>query len=123
MIMFEFRVNKSFLKYTNHPITIPQAYHPLLLKNVYGGAGKKTISARVIPPKGRILDGKIYYGKAGYGPYYQIKVLGAYPSDYFGNLKIGESIWVSIAKSGQQINVKILSRKQIRELAEKLLSE
>ena len=123
MITFLFTVNKSFLERTNHPITIPRAYNSELVSAIYGGSGARTIPVTITPPKGRILNGEIYYGKASYGPYYQIKVLGEYPSYYFGNLKIGESILVSIAKSGQQINVKILSQKQIRERYEKLMSE
>ena len=119
MIKFFFQVGKSFLKYTNHPITIPRAYNSKLVSAIYGGTGARTIPVTVTPPKGRILNGEIYYGKASYGPYYQIKVLGEYPSDYFGDLKIGELIMVSIDKTGKQTNVRIFSQKQIRAAAEK----
>ena len=123
MIKFFFQVGKSFLKYTNHPITIPRAYNSKLVSAIYGGTGARTIPVTVTPPKGRILNGEIYYGKASYGPYYQIKVLGQYPSDYFGDLKIGESVMVSIVKSGRHANVRIISQKQARAAAEKLVSQ
>lgn len=123
MITFIFTVGKSFLERTNHPITIPRAHNSKLVDDIYGGAGRKTIPVLVIPPKERVLNGEIYYGTNNFGPYYQIKVLGDYPSDYFGDLKTGEPVWVSIAKSGEQVNVKIFSQKQIQQLAEKHLTQ
>ena len=122
MNTFFFKVNKSFLENTNHPITIPRENNTTLLENIYKGRGEKTIPVRIIPPNGRKLSGEIYYGVSGYGPYYQIKVLGSYPSDYFGNLKIGEIIGVNIERNIENIEVKIISPQRIREKAEKLLS-
>jgi len=120
MITFFFTVNKSFLEYVNHPITIPRKSNSSLIKEIYSGAGNKNMLVCIIPPNGRILNGQIYYGKSSYGSYYQIKVLGNYPSDYFGDLKIGEIIGVSIKKTGEKINVKITSPNKLREIAEKL---
>lgn len=120
MITFFFRVGKSFLKYSNHPITIPRENNSSLVKDIYGGSGKKTIKANVIPPKGRILDGEIYYGIANWGEYYQIKVLGQYPSDYFGHLKIGELLGITIKKADNNITVRILSPQGLKAIAERL---
>jgi hypothetical protein len=93
-----------------------------LIKDIYGGSKNKTIKVKIIPPtpKGRILDGEIYYGVSGYGPYYQIKVLGDYPSDYFGHLKIGELLGVTIKKTDKNITVRILSPQELKAIAEKL---
>jgi hypothetical protein len=122
MNTFFFRVNKSFLENTNHPITIPRANNSRLVEEIYEGSGNKTISVYITPPQGRILYGEIYYGKNAWGHYYQIKVLGNYPSDYFGNLKIGEIIGVNIKRSGEKINVRIFSPQEIRKSAERLLA-
>ena len=108
MILFPFTINDSFLEYSNHPITIPQKYHAPLISSIYQGNGCRTIPVHIEPPAKRILDGEIYYGrKPGGEEYYQIKVLGAYPGYYFGDLKIGDIVYVGITISGAKINVKI----------------
>lgn len=117
MIIFDFRVNKTFLEYPNHPITIPKTHYSELISFIYRGKGNRTVPVRINPPTGRILDGKIYCGTAGYGTYYQIKVMGTYPGVYFGDLKIGDVVCVSIARSDERINVKILSPKQKQQIA------
>ena len=121
MILFLFEVKKAFLKYTSHPITIPRENYIQLIEDIYEGSGERTIPVSIIPPNGRILDGSIYYGISGYGPYYQIKVKGEYPSDYFGNLRIGETIGVNIQRSRKKINVKLISPENLREAGNKLL--
>lgn len=109
MILFRFTINDSFLEHSNHPITIPQAYHASLITSIYQGNGCRTISVRIEPPSKRILDGEIYYRrKPGGEEYYQIKVLGTYYGYYFGDLKIGDIVHVGITRSGAKINVKIL---------------
>jgi hypothetical protein len=105
MIKFFFKIEKAFLKYSNHPITIPRVHYTRLVDEIYEGTGKKTIQVRITPPSGRILNGEIYYGIAGYGPFYQIKVLGSYPSDYFGNIKIGNILQVTIKIIRDKIHV------------------
>lgn len=115
MVSFPFTVNKSFLEYSNHPITIPCAYYSSLISSIYQGKGCRTIPVLIDPPTKRMLNGEIYYGVAGRGEYYQIKVLGEYPGVYFGNLKIGDTVWVVIKKSGEKINVKIVSPKELQE--------
>src|SRR4030042_525134 len=103
MITFSLTVVPSFLNYPNHPITIRRAYYERLTEEIYDGHGEKTIKVRITPPSGRILDGEIYYGKAGYGPFYQIKALGRYPNDYFGNRKINDILKVTIKKIGDNV--------------------
>jgi hypothetical protein len=107
MILFPFKINKSFLKYPNHPITIPRENNSRLIEEVYGGNGNKTIPVRITPPRGRNLTGEIYYGISGYGPYYQIKILGDYPGYYFGNLQTGDIVLITIKSIDKKIDVKI----------------
>jgi hypothetical protein len=110
MISFIFRVNKSFLEYSAHPITVPNSKTKLLIKEIYGGMGERNQEIKILPPGSRrILDGHIYYGVTNDHPYYQIKVLGSYPSDYFGHLKIGKSLLVKIEKQDNIIQVSMVS--------------
>lgn len=105
MISFVFTVNKSFLESSNHPITVPNCAEESLIKEIYEGKGEKNQKVEIIPPCGRPLDGHIYYGITRHHPYYQIKVLGCYPSDYFGHLKIGDSLFVEIEKKQNRIQI------------------
>ncbi len=122
MIMFPFRVGKAFLESTNHPITIPRKYNPELLSEIYMGPGEKALPVSIIPPKGRTLNGEIYFGVSSYGPYYQIKIMGAYPGWYLDNLSIGDVILVAIAKAGDKVNVNLVTPDEIRKMSDKLLS-
>lgn len=122
MILFPFTINKSFLECPNHPITIPKKYHASLISSIYQGNGCRAIPILIDPPAKRILDGKIYYGISGRGEYYQIKVLGEYPSVYFCDLKIGDIVYVVVARSGEKINVKIASPKELRGKIDNILS-
>ena len=122
MVLFPFTINKSFLESCNHPITIPKRYQAFLISYIYQGNGCRTIPIRIDPPAKRILEGEIYYGISSFGEYYQIKVLGEYPSVYFGDLKVGDIVYVVIARSGEKINVKIVSPKELREKIDNVLS-
>lgn len=122
MVSFFFTVNKSFLEYPNHPITIPCANYSDLISSIYEGKGRKTIPILIDPPTQRILDGEIYYGVSSYGEYYQIKVLGKYPGVYFGNLKIGDTVLVVIKRMGEKINVRIVSPAEMRDKLDDSLS-
>lgn len=122
MIEFFFKTNKSFIKYSNHPITIPRQYNSALVETVYGDSGKKTIPIKIIPPKGRDLDGEIYYGESGWGPYYQIKTIGNYPGYYLGNLKVGDDVLVTIKRSDSRIDARITPLETLREVAQKFLN-
>jgi len=105
MISFDFKVTKPFLENLNHPITIPKDKYKLMINEIYDGTGERNQEIIILPPCGRRLDGHIYYGLTGHQPYYQIKVLGSYPSDYFGHLKIGAVLSVTIEKKEDIIQV------------------
>jgi len=109
-------VGKTFLERPNHPITIPKEHNSKLIREIYCGDGQRELSAYIIPPKGRTLNGKIYYGVAGYGPYYQIKIIGAYPGWYLDDLRIGDVLLVAIAKEGEKVNVKLVTSKQLQKI-------
>mgnify|MGYP001159379590 CR=1 FL=1 len=121
MISFFFKVNKSFLEYTNHPITIPRENNSQLIKEVYGGNGRRTIPVHITPPEGRNLAGEIYYGVSGYGGYYQIKALGDYPGYYLGDLQIGNVVFITINMAGNKTVVKIHSPEELRKVVDDLL--
>jgi len=120
MIMFPFRVGKAFLEYPNHPITIPRKYYLKLINEIYAGQGKKEAPVRIIPPKGRNLSGKIHYGVSSYGPYYQIKIIGAYPGWYLDDLQIGDVILVGLAKAGDKVNVRLVTPVEMQRMSDKL---
>jgi len=108
MIMFFFKVNKSFLKYVNHPITVPRKYENVLERDILNNSKYENAKITIISPTGRKLAGFIYAGKAGYGKYYQIKVSGQSPSDHMGDYKLGEVLSVLIEKDVNNIVVRTL---------------
>jgi len=122
MIMFPFRVGKAFLEYPNHPITIPRKYYPELLDGIYKGETERALPISIAPPKGRTLTGEIYSGVSGYGPYYQIKIMGAYPGWYLDDLRIGDVILVAIVKTGDEVKVKLVTPEQVQKISERLLT-
>jgi len=67
---FKFRINKSYLKYGNHPITIPKEYYDFIEINRIEQGKKFPITF----PDGSSASAYIYKGKAGWGEYFQIKV-------------------------------------------------
>ncbi len=70
MVYFRFTINASFLKYSTHPITVPKnqvKYSQLVKEKLDKG------DLTMIFPKGQRVRGHMYYGRAGYGPYYQIR--------------------------------------------------
>ena len=62
---FRFTVNRSFLGYPSHPITIPRSQVDYDLVSV-------TERAAIVYPRGEKLHGRIYHSTAKRGPYYQI---------------------------------------------------
>ena len=58
------------MRYYTHPITIPRGqvdYEKLATSGINGE------SLTLAFPNGEILNAHVYFGKAGYGPYYQIR--------------------------------------------------
>jgi hypothetical protein len=73
MVLFRFAVTQSFLNVTTHPITIPRSqvdYKTVEASNF----DRKNIT--VILPRGERINGHLYSGSAGYGPYFQIRLHG-----------------------------------------------
>ena len=71
MIYFRFTINYSFMAYSTHPITVPKTqvdYDKLQKVDLDSG------DFRIIFPKGERVDAHMYYGTAGYGPYYQLRM-------------------------------------------------
>lgn len=71
MIYFKFTINASFLQYSTHPITVPKSqvkYSQVVEEGIDRG------DLTIIFPRGERVSGHMYYGKAGYGPYYQVRM-------------------------------------------------
>lgn len=103
MLRFYFSVNRSFLGHTTRPITIPKTqvdYEKLEREELCDS------EAVVICPNGQHLSGFIYYGEAGYGPYYQLRVRGDH-GDPLGGLPFGQKLLVDIRKSVKGIEVEL----------------
>ena len=72
MQRFRFKVNSSFLSWPSHPITVPRSqidYIALEREGLHEG------SLRVVCLDGTTVNGEMYSGTAGFGPYYQIKMV------------------------------------------------
>jgi hypothetical protein len=74
MLKFTFRINRSFLQYRSHPITVPRSqvsYDEVerLLRHSNG--------AWISIHGSRPLRALLYRGTAGFGPYYQIRSVEA----------------------------------------------
>jgi hypothetical protein len=94
-VTFSFKINMSFLKYGNHPITIPKEFYSFL--NLHGISTNQDMSVSF--PDGSTSLGYIYRGNAGYGEYYQIKLRHPFT---------GTGIGVSQFKQGDHIKVELL---------------
>jgi len=95
MLSFRFTINNSFLKYSTHPITVPKTQVQYkLIENEGFSRGDLTI----IFPKGERIKGHMYYGMAGYGPYYQIR---SYTDQHLPKyLSRGDKVVVLLYKDG-----------------------
>lgn len=94
MISFLFTVNRSFLKYPTHPVTVPRSrvdYTQLRRE----GMGP---SLTIVAPTGRTVAGRLYSGNAGYGPYYQIQAEG-HLGDPLYELQLGARLRVDVART------------------------
>lgn len=70
-LQFQFKVNKSFLSWPSHPITVPKsqlAYADLEAEGLDRG------DLKVVCPDVTSLRGEMYSGTTGFGPYYQIRI-------------------------------------------------
>ena len=102
-ITFDFKINKSFLKYPAHPITIPREFYIFL--DIHGIIEKQ--DATVVFPDGSSALGYIYHGTAGWGEFYQIKIRSSYSGIGIGELKVGDLIKVEIYKVEEKTRIEL----------------
>jgi len=70
VISFRFTLNDSFKTYSTHPITVPKG------RVDYGVLRKEELDRgdlTIVFPRGERVRGHMYHGRAGYGPYYQVR--------------------------------------------------
>ena len=99
MVRFPFRIGKAFLDYDWHPITIPKAHYRALEQQ---GLAEDSVS---IESPFNSMSGSIVYSRAGYGPYYQIKMNGGHSRDRIGEFRLGEQIVVELERVGKTVRV------------------
>ena len=95
MVKFPFRIGKAFLDYDWHPITIPKAQYKDL---EHEGLAESPVL--IESPFSR-MSGSIVYYRAGYGPYYQIKMDAGH--DRMSEFKLGEQI--TVERVGKAVRV------------------
>lgn len=104
-ISFRFTINMSFLKYGAHPITIPkEVYYFLRIHKILPNQ-----DMRITFPDGSTATGYIYYGRAGWGEFYQIKVKQSLSIRGKGvsQFNKGDHIKVEILKSGDRKEIQL----------------
>lgn len=101
MIEFNFTVNRSFIDYNNHPITIPKyLYADLQVQGLENGV------ALIVGPEGSTFTGSIYSGIAGFGEYYQIRFHSTnHPS--IASLVEGDKLLVQMMKENENLVVRL----------------
>ena len=99
MVKFPFRIGKSFLDYRWHPITIPKAYYKQLEQE------RLAVDSVLIDSPFGTTHGKIYYGRAGFGPFYQIQMDGGHTHDPMMEFKLGQIIAVELERVEKLIRV------------------
>lgn len=102
-ITFTFTINKSFLKYSSHPITVPREFYPFLA--IHGITKKQ--EAKMILPNGSIATAYIHYSTAGYGEYYQIRIRNFYSGIGVADLRIGNKVRVELFKDGDTASIEL----------------
>ncbi len=95
-VTFNFKVNRSFLNYPSHPLTIPKEFYAFLdihkiLENQ---------DATVVFTDGSTAVGYIYRGTAGWGEFRQIKIRNQYAGGGIARLGVGDMVKVEIYKEG-----------------------
>lgn len=99
MISFNFKVNKSFLQNSKHPITIPKSSVDYgIIENMDTMLSK----AIIVCPDSTKLQGRVYSGRAGYGPYFQIQMQGD-ARDPLYKIEKGQNLLVQIQKTEENV--------------------
>lgn len=103
---FIFPVNKTFLNFTTHPITIRKKYYDKLEETIKEDRYKVKILVNYgksyIP-----IEGYIYRGYAGYGLYYQIRIKNDEYVKIANNFQLKERIKVSFAYQNNEWLIKL----------------
>lgn len=94
-LRFDFRVNRSFLEYAEHPITIPRSQLPYSLLR-QAGLSSGGIEIRFA---GVLRLDSLYRGTAGYGEYYQLRVTDG-PGLPTGTVNLGQRLRIELGKDG-----------------------
>jgi hypothetical protein len=102
-ITFNFKINKSFLNYPQHPLTIPKEFYPFL--DMHGIIKKQ--EATVAFPDNSTAEGYIQYSNAGWGEYHQIKIRSPYSGAGISGLKIGDVMKVEIYKVAENTHIEL----------------
>jgi hypothetical protein len=104
-VTFPFQINMSFLKYGNHPITIPKEFYSFLSLHRIPINQDMTISF----PDGSTSICYIYQGKAGYGDYYQIKLRHPFTGSGVGvsQFKKGDGVRVELLKAENRPSIRL----------------
>lgn len=102
VLQFSFVVNKSFLGSNSHPITVPrtQVEYAVIAAS---HAGNKPL--KIVCPNAQTLQGHLYEGVAGYGPYYQIRMDG-FVSDPLYDLRLGDRVLVDLDVSAHTARIR-----------------
>jgi hypothetical protein len=104
-IAFNFTINMSYLKYGTHPITIPkEVYHFIRVHKIVPNQ-----EMRITFPDGSTATGYIYYGSAGWGKFYQIKVKQTHSIRGKGasQFAIGDRIKVEILRPSEGKGIRL----------------
>jgi hypothetical protein len=71
MLSFRFTIGNAFRNYSTHPITVPKNqidYRKLV------NAGLDSGNFTIVFPRGEKVRGHMYFGRAGFGQYYQLRI-------------------------------------------------
>jgi len=102
-IEFDFKINKSFLDGINHPITIPRKSYDDSDETIL----KRFKQLSVITHRGRKTEGLLYFGVAGYGQYYQIRMLKRIDDTLFSDLNVGDIVFITLTIEDDVLTVRM----------------
>lgn len=104
MLGFTFVVNKSFRSMASRPITVPRRQVDYRKLNSDG----HTCDLAIVLPDGQKASGELYYGHAGFGEYYQIR-MRSQDTYRLSTIPLGTRLWVIFEKSNLGLTAIILT--------------